>query len=298
MKRTLLIAITLIIVGLSGFGTSTRAQGPTNPTATKMIYHDGPVVTDTPYVFLIWYGCWSADCGNPEGEAAKSILSDFASSLGSTPYFQINSTYPDSSGVAPNGRLIAGSTESDPLYTFGRDLTDNDIREIVRDRISAGRLPLIQQGIYIVLGAPDVASTETGLCTTVNNPPHRGVDEWFFVQEKYAFVGDPARCPTEEAPQFVAFDGTLQPTPNDNLTADAMAAKIAHVINTIVTNPYGDGWFDRFGVENADKCSGTFGTSYPTPNGSRANIRLGQRDFLVEQNWVNDRPGYRCALSQ
>ena len=298
MKGTLLIVITLTIVGLSGFALSTRAQGPTNQTATRMIYHDGPVVTDTPYAFLIWYGCWSAACGNPDGEAAQSILTDFVSSLGSTPYFQINSTYPDSSGTAPNGRLIAGQTESDPLYTFGRDLTDADIRAIVRDRISDGHLPLIQPGIYIVLGAPDVASTATGLCTAVGTPPHRGTDEWLFVREKYAFVGDPGRCPSVEAPQFVSFDGSLRPTPNDNLTGDAMAAKVAHVLSTIVTNPYGDGWYDRFGLENADKCQGTFGESYLTANGARANIRVGQRDFLVEQNWVNDRRGNRCALSQ
>lgn len=296
MQRTLLI-VTAIIVALSGFGMSIRAQGPPNPTATRMIYHDGPVVTDTPYVFLIWYGCWSAACGNPDGEAAQSILNDFVSSLGSTPYFQINTTYPDGNGIAPNGHLIAAQTESDPLYLSGRDLTDADIRAIVRDRIGAGHLPLIQQGIYIVLGAPDVGSTATGLCA-VGNPLPRGTDEWFFVREKYGFIGDPGRCPNVGAPQFVAPDGTLRPTPNGNFTADAMAAKIASLLNVVVTNPYGDGWYDRFGLENADKCEGRFGQTYTTANGARANVRLGQRDFLLQQNFINDRPGNRCALSQ
>ena len=301
MKRTLLIVITLTIVGLSGFATLTRAQGPpisTGTTGTKMIYHDGPVVTDTPYVFLIWYGCWSASCGNPDGEAAQSILTDLVSSLGSTPYFQINSTYPNGSGVAPNGNLLYAASEADPLYSFGRDLTDTDIRAIVRDRISAGHLPLIQQGIYLVLGAPDVASTATGLCTTVGTPPHHGFDEWFFVREKYGFVGDPGRCPNVEAPQFVTWEGTLRPTPNDNLTADAMAAKISQLLSAIVTNPYGDGWYDKFGLENVEKCQGIWGESYATANGARANIRLGQRDFLLPQNWLNDRRANRCALSR
>jgi hypothetical protein len=297
MKRTLLLILTLTIVCI-GFETLTLAQAPSTTTATKMIYHDGPVVTGTPHVYLIWYGCWSAACGNPDGASAQFILTDLVSSLGSTPYFQINSTYPNGSGVAPDGSLIYVNSEADPLYSFGLELTDADIREIVRDRIGAGHLPLDPSGVYLVLASPDVSSTATGFCTAEGTPPHHGSDEWFFIQYKYGFVGDPTRCPSLESPQFVAPDGSLRPTPNDNLAADAMAAKVSHVLNTIVTNPYGDGWYDRFGLENADKCQGTYGESYTTANGARANIRLGQRDFVVWQNWVNDRRGNRCALSR
>jgi hypothetical protein len=298
MKRTLLIILTLAVVGLAGRETSTRGQVPNNTTATKMVYHNGTVVTGTPNVYLIWYGCWSGACGNPDGFIDQLILTDFVSTLGSTPYFEINSTYPDGDGVAPNGRLHYALSEADPAYSFGLELTDSDIREIVRDRISAGILPLDPTGIYIVLASPDVSSTSTGFCTAIGTPPHHGSDEFFFVRYKYGFIGDPSRCPDVESPQFVSFDGTLRPTPNGNLTADAMATKLSHVLSTIVTNPYGDGWYDRFGLENADKCQGTYGETYLTENGARANIRLGQRDFLVQQNWVNDHRGNRCALSR
>jgi hypothetical protein len=177
-------------------------------------------------------------------------------------------------------------------------LTDADIRAIVRDRISAGIFPLDPSAIYIVLASPDVRSTATGFCTEAGTPPHHGSDEYFFVRYKYGFVGDPSRCPDIEAPQFVAPDGTLQPTPNNNLTIDGMAAKLAHVLSTIVTNPYGDGWYDRFGLENADKCQGTFGETYLTENGARANIELWRYHFLLPQNWINDGGGNRCALSR
>jgi hypothetical protein len=255
MKSTLLIVITLTIVGLGGFA-STKAQAPNNRTSTKMIYHNGPVVTNTPHVYLIWYGCWSAGCGNPDGEVAQPILTDLVSSLGSTPYFQINSTYPDSTGAAPDGSVIYVRSEVDPLASFGLELTDADIRAIVRDRIGAGSLPLDPSGVYIVLTSPNINSAATGLCTAEGNAPWHGSDEYFGIRFKYGLVGDPSRCPDLEAPQFVASDGTLLQTPNDNLTADAMAAKVAHVLSTIVTNPYGGAWFDKFGLENADKCQG------------------------------------------
>src|SRR5262249_17734567 len=47
--------------------------------------------------------------------------------------------------------------------------------------------------------------------------------------------------------------------------------------------------------ENADKCAWTFGTEYHTANGARANMRLGTRDYLIQQNWVNAGAGY-CSL--
>jgi hypothetical protein len=76
-----------------------------------------------------------------------------------------------------------------------------------------------------------------------------------------------------------------------------MATNLAHALNGLLTNPYGNGWLDRYNLENADKCTATFGQTYTTANGARANYRLGSRDFLLEQNWVNARKGY-CALFQ
>ncbi len=74
-----------------------------------------------------------------------------------------------------------------------------------------------------------------------------------------------------------------------------MTSIIAHVLDGIVTNPADSGWFDRYDLENADKCAGTFGETYTTANGAKANVKLGYRDYLIQQNWVNDRKG-RCAM--
>ena len=76
-----------------------------------------------------------------------------------------------------------------------------------------------------------------------------------------------------------------------------MVSAIAHALNEVVSNPFGNAWFDRYGLESADKCTGDFGQIYPTPNGAVANMKLGNRDYLIQQNWVNsDRKGY-CALA-
>jgi hypothetical protein len=31
-----------------------------------------------------------------------------------------------------------------------------------------------------------------------------------------------------------------------------MVSTIAHLINVVVTNPFGTGWFDRYGLQTAD----------------------------------------------
>jgi hypothetical protein len=88
----------------------------------------------------------------------------------------------------------------------------------------------------------------------------------------------------------------LLPTPNDNFTTDAMASNLARLVSAVVTNPIRTAWYDKYGLENSDKCVGQFGTTYTLPNGARANMRLGGRDWLIQQNWINERKG-RCTLS-
>jgi Phosphate-induced protein 1 conserved region len=113
------------------------------------------------------------------------------------------------------------------------------------------------------------------------------------VQIKYAFIGDPARCPSSAAPQLT-FPG---PTPNGSFSGDGIANNLVAAISAMVSNPTGTSWFDRYGFENSTKCKGIFGPTYTAPNGAQANVHLGTRDYLLQQNWVNStRKGY-CALA-
>jgi hypothetical protein len=251
-------------------------------------------MTFTPDVFFIWYGCWDDNCGQAGDSNTQLILSDFVQELGGTPYFQMNAFYPDYSGRTPSGALFYSGSTVD-RYSHGTDLTAADIKEIVADAISSNRLPQDPGGIYVVLASADVSSTSTGLCVP-STQPHHGQGEALGSSFRYAFVGNPMRCPRVAAPQFFVLRQQL-PTPNGSLAADGMASTLAHVLSTTITNPGGDGWYDELGLQNADKCEGQFGPVYQTANGARANLRLGQRDYLIQQNWANDGDG-RCAMQQ
>src|SRR2546422_8464964 len=88
----------------------------------------------------------------------------------------------------------------------------------------------------------------------------------------------------------------LSGSPNNDAAADAEVNTLAHETEETNTDEDLDAWYDNSGNENADKCAWNFGTTYTTANGSTANMQIGTKDFLVQQNWVNANGG-GCRLS-
>lgn len=240
-------------------------------------YHGGPVILGTTNVYYIWYGNWS-------GNSAISILTDLAKSIGGSPYFNINTTYYDGAGRNVTNSVSYINSVVD-TYSRGTSLSDSDIQGIVSDAITKLGLPKDTNGVYFVLTSSDVNET-SGFCTQYCGWHTYGTISGSNI--KYAFIGNPARCPSACEAQTTS--------PNGNPGADGMASIIAHELEEAVTDPNLNAWYDQRGEENADKCAWTFGTTYTVSNGSLANMRLGSRDYLIQRNWVNAAGGY-CALS-
>jgi len=252
--------------------------GGGKPTSNGINYHGGPVMLGNTNVYYIWYGNWS-------GNAATTILTDFAMNIGGSPYYNINTTYYDGSNThVSNAVTYAGSTTNN--YAYGTQLSDANIQSIVSDAIGSGALPLDTNAVYFVLTSADVTAT-SGFCTQYCGWHTHGTISGSDI--KYSFVGNPEQCPSSCTQQ-----GTT--SPNGNVGADGMASIIAHELEEAVSDPDLNAWYDRRGYENADKCAWTFGTTYTVSNGSSANMNLGGRDYLIQQNWVNASGGY-CAVS-
>lgn len=293
----LLAAACLLVLDRPASGqNATVASRPTGSpkTGSTILYHNGPVMPGTADLYVIWYGCWTDTCGDNGDTFTQSIVLDFLTSIGGSPYFQINSRYPNDRGQAPSGGLIYGGSVEDH-YSYGNDLTVSDIQGILHDHLENGSFPEDPVGIYIVIASADVSSTASGFCVPLTHP-HHGTFYALGIPQRYAFIGNPAQCPSVAAPQFMS-NGTSLPTPNGSLSADAMASTLAHVLSTVVTDPSGSGWYDRYGLENADKCEGQFGQTYLTGDGAQANIKLGQRNWLIQENWVNIDRKAHCALN-
>jgi hypothetical protein len=257
------------------------------PAATApLTYHGGAVLTGPTHIYYLWYGDWSKS-------GALPILTDFASGLGGSAYYEINykinTAHTDAAGKSiPTTIMFSGSAVDD--YSLGRTLTAGDVLKALRGAIRRGGLPLDANGVYFVLTAADVEET-SGFCTDYCSWHHHA--KVGAVSVKYAFVGDPSRC--AEACELAPGN-----TPNGDAAGDSMVASLAARLNETVTNPEADGWFDAAGRENTDKCmlaANPFGPTFATANGAHANLRLGARNFLVPQNWVNTKSGGHCALT-
>jgi hypothetical protein len=260
-----------------GNGNGGEAKAAARPKSGNGInYHGGPLMVGTVNLYYIWYGTW-----DQAGVAVKT-LTTFGQSLGGSPYYNINTTYYDGSSAHLTNaiNLVKSATDN---YSQGTSLSDSAIQAVVLSAISSGRLPQDANGVYFVLTSADVTAT-SGFCTQYcgwHTHTTNGI-----VHIKYAFVGDPTRCPNACQAQT--------PGPNGNTGADGMASIIAHETEEAASDPELNAWYDTRGAENADKCAWTFGTTYTTGNGSQANMNLGGLNFLIQRNWVNASGGY-CA---
>jgi hypothetical protein len=248
-----------------------------NQSSNGIFYHGGPLMLGTTKVYYIWYGDWS-------GNTATTILPDLARSIGGSPYFNINTTYTDGSNTKVSNSVFFGGSANDG-YSKGTSLSDAAVQSIVAGAIGSNSLPTDTNGVYFVLTSADVNAT-SGFCTQYCGWHTHGTIAGKDI--KYAFIGNPDRCPSACSAQTTS--------PNGNAGADGMASIIAHELEEAVTDPDLNAWYDRRGYENADKCAWTFGTTHTVSNGSQANMKLGARDYLIQRNWVNASGGY-CALS-
>jgi Phosphate-induced protein 1 conserved region len=253
---------------------ATAAGAGTQPQIT---YHGGPVMLGTTNVYVIWYGDWSTD------RAAQNLLPEFLSSVGGTRWYNINTTYKNKAGQrVSNSVHYAGHATNGSSY---KTLVDADVRKIVVNAINNGSLPKDSHAVYFVLTAPGVKEM-SGFCTQYcgwhTHTTLSGTDI------KYAFVGNPKnQCAS-------ACEEQTTRSPNADPAADGMASVIAHELSEAVTDPDLNAWFDSSGDENADKCAWTFGTTFAATNGAKANVQVGTREWLIQQNWVNATKGY-CA---
>jgi hypothetical protein len=231
------------------------------------------------HLYYIWYGNWN-------GNTAQTILTDLANNIGGSPYFAINTHY--SQGPSPvqfvsGAARYLGSTADN--YSQGKSLTDISVQSIVSSAITRGALPKDTNGIYFVLTSADVDET-SGFCTKYCSWHKFGTISGSNI--KYAFVGNPDRCPTICKAQTLI-------SPNGNTGADGMASIIAHEMGDTTTDPNLNAWYDSSNPpqENADKCAWTFGATKTAVNGSIYNVVLGSREYLIQQNWLI---GGGCAM--
>ncbi len=241
-----------------------------------ILYHGGPVMLGTPTVHVIWYGNWTP------ASPAVPIVTELLGWIGGSPYELVNASYHDGSGAHVSGSITPGTVVFD-AYSKGSVLGAGDIAAIVAAHIGKD-LPADANALYFVLTSGDVSEGGFG-------SQYCGYHSTFASGRatiKFAFVGDASL-------KFATGCEAQATGPNGASGGDGMASVIAHEMEEAISDPDGDAWYFRSGNENADQCAWMFGTTYHAANGALANMKLGTRDFLIQENWLNASGGL-CTL--
>lgn len=289
------------------FNLQPAASGP-------IVYWGGPVILGSPNVYFVWYGDW-------KGSNTPAILEDLVKGFGETTYSKILTSYyqvpqapkfdagPDAaivdSGVPDGPReYISGRVSFARSiyvgYTRGPSLISGDVKGIVTDLLRAGDLPYDPSAVYFVMTSSDVSEGDewSTFCGSYCGWHNGHVIDGVPIQ--YAMVGDPANCLDGCGLTTQFQDAGISKSPNDNWSADSMASVVIHELSEAMTDPQpydAPAWQDSYqSAENGDMCAWRFDPTYPTLGGSRANVRFGGRDYLIQQMWVIDSDGGRCDL--
>jgi hypothetical protein len=287
------------------------------PNNNPLNYRGGKVMVAPVNVYFIWYGDWS-------GSTTPEILEYFVSHIGGTPWFDINTSYYE---ILSEKTRIPVPTKIDlkhKLYVDGKvnfiqSITDNyshgkllheeTLTSIIRSNIDNNVLPLDANGVYFVLTSKDVDE----------NDKYSGGTYWFCesfcgwhdsvivngMPLKIVFAGDIEKCPNDCSAKAAYNSHGFTKSPNNNWGADGMASVIAHELAETVVDPYPSdkntmAWRDDWGYESSDHCAWIYGEMYISQNQSVANVKIGEKDFLIQQNFVFDNEdGHgHCGMSR
>ncbi len=251
------------------------------PAGSKITYHNGTILWNAPTVYIVYYGSFSTTTND------IAVINNFASKIGGTGQYNVNSTYNDKNNNFIKNQLAFNSTKNtyQDNYSLGKNVPVNGVATIVQNAIAKANWPSSTNAVYFVFTSPDVTSPDfAGAC---------GWHDWTtkITTGKllaYSWVGEIAGCNGNEA----IFHETN--SPNNSLALDAALDTYMHELSEAATDPTGKGWFTSDGSENGDLCNFVYGTTFLATNGTHANVTLGAYSYLVQNIWENSGNGF-CA---
>jgi hypothetical protein len=260
-------------------------------TGNRINYHGGPIVPAEHVVSIYWATSKIFSGGPTPGTSSAtstdgSLVGTYLNSLGGSNYYNINTTYTDAylgNHTVANALTYTGfwADNGSTAPAPGSSPSDAAIQaEIVNYFTTTGTTP-DPSTVYAVFSASGVnlgGGAYTSYCAYHGYFGYNGSTVLY------------AAMPYDYNPSCNLLNGS----PNNDLGGDAEVNVLSHELEEANTDPQLNAWYDSTGAENGDKCAWNFGTEFlsSTKYGSGyANITVGGRDFLVQQNWLNANGG-------
>ena len=252
--------------------------------ALPMIYHGGPVLL-TPKVQAVYWSTKTIFAGGPlpgtigPGTADGSLVGYFTRNIGVSSYFNINTTYYNAQNQHVPRQVTYTSywAAKKNAPVVGQKVTSAQMKNQLIYGFTNGKITYDPGTVYVIFTDSRVnlgGGFGSSYCA------YHGTFNWN--GQKIIYAAMPYQA------DFVSRCATLAGgSPNNDLAGDAEIDSWAHELEESVTDPLLNAWYDAAGNENADKCVTHYGTLYTTPNGAKANMVIGTKNFMVQGNWLN-----------
>jgi hypothetical protein len=261
-----------------------HAGGKGGGSGTGISYHGGSVLLNATNVVAVYWASAPIYTNGPAvgstgtGSADGSLIGYFLRNLGGSPYFNINTTYTNGTTKIANVVNYNGFWANNTNAPSGNQtVSDAQMIAMLQSGFNNGALNYDPNTLYTIFTAGAVnlgggfGGTSFRYCAyhTHGTVTVNGVAKTVL----YAAMPYDAQYPSS---------CTGGAAPNGDVGADAEVNTLAHEIEETTTDMMGNAWYDSRGYENADKCAWQFG---PLTGGG--SIVVGQKNFLVQMNWVN-----------
>ena len=212
--------------GVKPAATATHGRSP------LMLWHNGPILTDSTVRAIFWGTSWSNTAFvSDKMSALDSFYSDFSGSN----YAKTSDEYTGTNGqVGPTNTVGSDIVDLSPAGSGAK--TSTILAEVCR------KIPNPVANVFYAVYV-DLPRGHTSYCA-------------------YHSWGSCGSTPVQFA-FFWNLDGDAGCDPQDTSNlhsqgAAALANVSAHELSEARTDPVGTGWFDSSGAENGDKCAWTF----------------------------------------
>jgi hypothetical protein len=260
-----------------------RAAFIGDPTIT---YHGGPIIQAQKVAAIYWSSRTIYKGGPAPGLAGAgsndgSLVGLFLNHLGGSPYYAINTLYHDGSGHYIQNSVTYSQywASNTSVPTAGSNVTLAALEAKIEAGLTSGSLVFDANTVYLVF--TDSAVDQDNLFTHGGCAEH-GHFAWNGQDVKFGAM-------PRDLDQFGCRQGDHisggASSPNNDPAADVEVNTIAHETEETNTDEEINAWLDAHGNESADKCAWYFDPMYTTANGSKANMNLGGKDFLVQKQW-------------